>query len=55
MSILFKVLRDLVGSLRQRAPEPAATNDEVLRVFIGYDPRQSVAYNVLQHSLFTLQ
>ena len=53
MSILFKVLRDLVGSPRQRASEPAATNDEVLRVFIGYDPRQNVAYNVLQHSLFT--
>lgn len=25
----------------------------MLKIFIGYDPRQPVAYNVLQHSIFT--
>ena len=52
MSILFKVIRDLAGSSKP-APAAGPADDDVLRIFIGYDPRQNVAYNVLQHSIFT--
>jgi hypothetical protein len=51
MSILFKVLGDI---FRPSSSRPAqSSGDAGLRVFIGYDSRQSVAYNVLQHSLYT--
>ena len=48
MSILLGVLRDLVG----RGPDQRSV-EESLRVFIGYDERQPVAFNVLQQSLLS--
>ncbi|NKC15437.1 MAG: hypothetical protein GKR94_25560 [Gammaproteobacteria bacterium] len=49
MSILFSVLRDRVRPERKPVPPPG---DAMLRVFIGYDDRQTVAYHVAHHSLY---
>lgn len=34
-------------------PDNHPLNEQCLRVFIGYDPRQAISYNVLQHSIVT--
>ena len=49
MSILFNVFRDLVRS--KPSTDGPAEPDKFLRVFIGYDERQPIAYHVLSHSI----
>ena len=52
MSILTSIVRDVFAP-RRTAPEEPLAGSQPVRVFIGYDPRQAVAYHVLEHSLFT--
>jgi len=53
MSILGSVFRDLMQLRADASAARPEQRDERQRIFIGYDPRQAVAYNVLQYSLFT--
>jgi hypothetical protein len=50
---LMSILANVLGDIFKAKPAPAEFEDPRLRVFVGYDHRQSVAYNVLQHSLHT--
>lgn len=40
-----------MGVAEYKPPEPAKPAAEPLRIFIGYDPRQPLAYTVLHHSI----
>ena len=53
MSILGSVFRGLMQLRTDAYAARPEQRDECLSIFIGYDPRQAVAYNVLQYSLLT--
>ncbi len=53
MSILGSVFRDLMQLRADASAARPEQRDERLCIFIGYDPRQAVAYNVLQYSLLS--
>ncbi len=50
MGILTSIVRDVCAP-RAAQPEEALAGSQPLRIFIGYDPRQAVAYHGLEHSL----